>query len=258
LADLTPPAPSGARGHLVYPARTRSLRKTRPAHSRRPKWPLERPISSSWQYTCATKACALNTDIPLTAHAVGAYCGVKGAGWSASTTSGLTYAQTGTPTHAGGPSIGSITLLPVVEKTGAGAATASYGVYDSAAALSFSKTGSFPPMTNAPSGLEAGGLNAGGAAFAPTVAAHGAAAVSTSVRAGETVTYSLDRLRVALPPQGLIMTATSSATFTPTSGMTVLLLPRSWRAQESYRRSWRTSTPTITLSHTRRIQPLTD
>jgi hypothetical protein len=118
---------------------------------------------------------------------------VKGAGWSASTTSGLTYAQTGTPTHAGGPSIGSITLLPVVETTGVGAATASYGVSDSAAALfeSFSKTGSFPPMTNALSGLEAGGLKAGGAAFAPTVAAHGAAAVSTSVRAGETVTLSI-------------------------------------------------------------------
>jgi hypothetical protein len=37
---------------------------------------------ASWQFTDGT--CVHNPDVPLTAHAVGSYCGVKGSGWALS------------------------------------------------------------------------------------------------------------------------------------------------------------------------------
>jgi hypothetical protein len=140
---------------------------------------------ASWEYTDGT--CTHNPDVPLTAHAVGSYCGVKGSGWALSQDKkAMTWTQ---KPEAVGPSMGTITLRPSVststtasasaaddDATG-GAASVSFGAADDPAKLfeEFSSDGKFS-AGNAASGA---------------VAASGAASASATVPAGETVTLSI-------------------------------------------------------------------
>ena len=68
---------------------------------------------ASWQFDEAPGVCTHNTDVPLTAHAVGSFCGVRGA-WAPAradphVAGGLTWTQR---PRAVGPSMGDITLQP--------------------------------------------------------------------------------------------------------------------------------------------------
>eukprot|EP01051_Picozoa_sp_SAG22_P001825 SAG22_NODE_75_length_22256_cov_45.062960_12_plen_700_part_00 len=119
---------------------------------------------ASWEFT--DKQCTLNPDVPMTAHAVGSYCGVRGDGWKEAN-GAVGWSQRPV---AVGPSIGDITLKAV-------GGSVSYGASDDPKALlsQFSGSGKF---TSAPGA-------------AGVLAAHGAAAASTSVGPGETKTISI-------------------------------------------------------------------
>ena len=121
---------------------------------------------ASWQFDEAAGTCTHNPDVPLTAHAVGTFCGVKGSGWTMSSDKkAITWTQ---KPEAVGPSMGTVSLAPV-------GSTMSFGASDDPATLfqDFASTGKF---SSAPTGA---------------VAAHGAASASAVVPAGETVTLSI-------------------------------------------------------------------
>jgi non-lysosomal glucosylceramidase len=125
---------------------------------------------ASWQFTDGV--CVRNPDVPLTAHAVGSYCGVKGSGWVLSEDKkAVTWTQKPNPV---GPSMGSITLRPSASGSDS---TVSFGAADDPASLfqEFAASGHFSTATS-PTGA---------------VAASGAASVSASVGAGETTTLSI-------------------------------------------------------------------
>lgn len=122
------------------------------------------PTCASW--TIASDAmCVLAVDVPLSVHAPGAFCGVRGA-FSADGTA-LTLAMP-CPATAPGPACGDVTLHPV----GEGGATPSVGAAPDAGALwdSFASTGGF---------TSGKGVSAG--AFSGAEVGHGAAAVSITV-----------------------------------------------------------------------------
>lgn len=66
---------------------------------------------ASWHFDVAKVLCTLNSDVPLTAHSVGSYCGVRGQGWDADGAA-LSLSQWPEPASVS-PSAGSVTLRPV-------------------------------------------------------------------------------------------------------------------------------------------------
>ena len=115
---------------------------------------------ASWQWDAT--GCSINTDVPLTHHLVGAYCGIKSAdGWQAKD-GGFTRSTRPLPS---GPAMGDMTLRPVLSD----GATASFASGDDPAALYkiFAEKGEFPT----------GSIAAGDAA-------HGAVAVSAELEPG--------------------------------------------------------------------------
>ena len=145
---------------------------------------------ASWQFDEAAGTCTHNPDVPLTAHAVGSYCGVKGSGWTMSSDKkAITWTQ---KPEAVGPSMGTVSLAPV-------GSTMSFGASDDPATL-FQDFASKSPRYCWDLGcilprVPAISLRTGTGKFssAPTgaVAAHGAASASAAVPAGETVTLSI-------------------------------------------------------------------
>ena len=122
---------------------------------------------ASWQFSLGN--CLLNTDVPLTHHLVGSYCGIKSeAGWQVKD-GGLTRS---TRPLASGPSMGDMTLRPVLSD----GVTASFASGDDPAALykTFAERGSFP--SGSVSSADAG---------------HGAVAVQTQLAAGAQATLSI-------------------------------------------------------------------
>jgi non-lysosomal glucosylceramidase len=123
---------------------------------------------ASWQF--AKDGCDLNSDVPLTSHLVGGWCGIKSKqGWQVKD-GGLTRSTRPLPS---GPSMGDMTLRPVLS----GGATASFATGDDPAAIyqAFAEHGSFPT----------------GSLVASGDAAHGAVAVTVELEAGAKTTLSL-------------------------------------------------------------------
>lgn len=71
----------------------------------------ENKLCQSWHFNVARKTCRLNSDVPLTAHSVGSYCGVRGMGWHADGEA-ISLSQWPVP-NSQSPSAGSVTLRPV-------------------------------------------------------------------------------------------------------------------------------------------------
>eukprot|EP01050_Picozoa_sp_SAG11_P024208 SAG11_NODE_5087_length_1668_cov_1.455704_4_plen_273_part_00 len=123
---------------------------------------------ASWQF--AKGGCELNSDVPLTSHLVGGWCGIKSKqGWQVKD-GGLTRSTRPLPA---GPSMGDMTLRPVLSE----GATASFATGDDPAAIykAFAEHGSFPT----------------GLLVASGDAAHGAVAVTVELEAGAKTTLSL-------------------------------------------------------------------
>lgn len=123
---------------------------------------------NSWHFDVAPATCTLNSDVPLTAHSVGSYCGLRGQGWSVDGTA-LSLSQW--PTHnSTSSSAGSVTLRPV------GGEAVSFDVGDDPAKLfaNFQSTGSL-----------------GGSTLNGIVAANAAAVVSATVAPGAKTTVSI-------------------------------------------------------------------
>lgn len=124
----------------------------------------------SWQFSDGK--CTLNGDIPLTAHAVGSYCGVKGSGWI----QGPDYTMVSQDLNSTSinPAKGDFTLATVASRNAQ--ANATFAASDSPELLwdSFSATGALP----------SGNRSA-------TVAAHGAAALSAIVPRNSSITLSV-------------------------------------------------------------------
>jgi len=129
---------------------------------------------ASWTWN---GSCWLASDVPLSTHRDGAYCGVRGV-WSAAAdgaalTLDMPCAATGTPS----PACGDATLRSVLVAAGQpGVATGSVGVAADPATLwaSFAATGALPA-----------------GAIVDERAAHGAAALTVEVPAGANVTLSI-------------------------------------------------------------------
>jgi hypothetical protein len=127
---------------------------------------------ASWQFTASTSSCVLNKDVPLTSHLVGSWCGIKSKdGWQLKD-GGLTRS---TRPLTSGPSMGDMTLRPVLGSPGT--VTASFGSANDPAMLykTFAEHGSFPTGSLVQNGD----------------AAHGAVSVSTELEAGAKTTLSL-------------------------------------------------------------------
>jgi len=132
------------------------------------------PACASWTLA-ADGTCALAADAPLSVHAPGAFCGVRGA--FGADGAALTLAMP-CPAAAPGPACGDATLRPVA----AAGAAPSLGAAADAGALwrSFAATGGFAP---------GGGVSAG--SFAGAAVGHGAAAVSLTVPPRANATLSI-------------------------------------------------------------------
>jgi len=127
---------------------------------------------ASWQFTASTSSCVLNQDVPLTTHLVGSWCGIKSKdGWELKD-GGLTRS---TRPLAAGPSMGDMTLRPVLDSSGT--VTASFASANDPNVLfkTFAEHGLFPTGSLVQSGD----------------AAHGAVSVSTELKAGAKTTLSL-------------------------------------------------------------------
>ena len=179
------------------------------------------PSCASWEYDDdGAGTCRLNADVPLTAHAPGPgrmHCGVRsGAGGWAVDAAGesVTLDLFGSTAAAGGPSIGDVTLRPVVEDGrggsggGGGASGVSFAAGDDLAALfrDFSGEGPPPPppAAAAPAASSAASSAASPAASAkdgsavllaatnaPRVAAFGAATAWATLAPGANATLSV-------------------------------------------------------------------
>jgi hypothetical protein len=127
---------------------------------------------ASWQFTASTSSCVLNKDVPLTSHLVGSWCGIKSKdGWQLKN-GGLTRSTRPLTT---GPSMGDMTLRPVLGSPGT--VTASFASANDPSMLykTFAEHGSFPTGSLVQNGD----------------AAHGAVSVSTELEAGAKTTLSL-------------------------------------------------------------------
>ena len=127
---------------------------------------------ASWQFTASTSSCVLNKDVPLTSHLVGSWCGIKSKdGWQLKN-GGLTRSTRPLTT---GPSMGDMTLRPVLGSPGT--VTASFASANDPSMLykTFAEHGSFPTASLVQNGD----------------AAHGAVSVSTELEAGAKTTLSL-------------------------------------------------------------------
>lgn len=127
---------------------------------------------SSWEFETATKTCNLNSVVSPTFHKVGSYCGVRSDGGWGMTNNGQALYRSQRPQPSGNPSLGDITLQPVVPS--AGAWSTSFTANDDPAVIwqTFAAKGQF---YNPASGE----------------AAHGAVSVSTVVPPGGNATLSI-------------------------------------------------------------------
>lgn len=116
----------------------------------------------------------LNSDVPLTHHQTGSYCGVKSAGWTLA--NGRKSLTRSTRPADSGPSMGDMTLRPIATTGGAGIGSVSFGTSDDPAALyqTFAATGRFPD-----DGVQPGDR------------AHGAAAISAEIPPSSNATLTV-------------------------------------------------------------------
>lgn len=157
-------------------------------------------VCQSWQFDDAKQVCTHNKDVPPTAHATGMHCGVApgsgpSAGWTAARDGGLTWSQRPTTT---GPSMGDITLHAVTSSSSSGAVTStttsSYAVNDDPAVL-FEQFASASPRGSGADDNDGIGSSSNDGGRRPegvdSVAAHGAATVSTTIAANSSSTLTI-------------------------------------------------------------------
>ena len=134
---------------------------------------------NSWEFDDAASACTHNSDVPYTAHKVGAHCGVRsdGGGWTPSADgAAVTWSQKEASPNS--PTAGDITLRGVTD--GGADTTVTLMAEDDPSAI----WASFKAGSSAVA-------NASAPASVPKIAAHGALSVTTSVPAGGNATLTI-------------------------------------------------------------------